>query len=497
MSLLNKNLSKFAALIIAGAYGGGFASVSATSLSLEQAINEALLNNFSLKVVQIQTDIAEANLDGAESGFDLEIFAEGNVRKTEQPTAFAETSATSSDDRNYSAGVRKRLEFGTQITASSNLNRRFSDAGVNISNLSQSASIGLSIRQPLLQGAGKSPNRAQINLADNTLSSTREQLRESVLNTLFETESAYWQLAASASALLFRQTSVEAGETFLNQARERQRVGVATELEVLQARASLAQRTEALIRAEESLLNSWDALLFVTGKDLGVSSDPPDLDTLPVPSGEPAPLRNLWELAKTQNPDIARADLAVSRARIAASAARNDLLPQLDLVLSGSYIGLDDEQSRNAIESALDREGHSWAVGFEFSMPWGNRGAKADVRARELEITQAEWNHIQIAQTLYRQLREARRSVVAASESYAAAELTVELQTRSFEQEQDLYENGLSSLRDLLEVEQNLEEARLRLLEAKASHAIATARLEAFTNRIFQRHAIDPSILYP
>ncbi len=51
--------------------------------------------------------------------------------------------------------MRKTLDTGTQLTAQTNLSRRDSNAGVNLSNLAQNADFSLVLRQPLLRGFGR------------------------------------------------------------------------------------------------------------------------------------------------------------------------------------------------------------------------------------------------------------------------------------------------------------------------------------------------------
>ena len=78
-------------------------------LSLDNAISEALANNFSYRIAELDPIILEESLTGQQAAFDTEVFASGNIAQSEQATTFTQVEGTSSDSRNWRAGARKRL----------------------------------------------------------------------------------------------------------------------------------------------------------------------------------------------------------------------------------------------------------------------------------------------------------------------------------------------------------------------------------------------------
>lgn len=468
-------------------------SGEAAHLSLQDAVAIALQSNFGLQIAAVDPQIASQSVIRAEAGFDFELFANGTVRQSEQATTFSQTSGTSSDNRTLSVGARKAFDTGTSLTAQTNLDRRFSNAGVNTSNLSQEADIALSLRQPLLQGFGRTANRAVIEQARAALSRSSAELRDAVLGTLAAIESAYWQAARRQETLALRESSVEAAQALLAEARERLRVGVATELDVLQAEAANAQRTEALIAARADFANAVDALFEAMGTLNAMPMDDalPVVDTLPAFEITQTPMASLWSSVQSAHPTLRAQEAAIQAAAAAVVSARDARRPELDLVLTGAYIGLDDTAADTAYERAFEREGHAWSVGIEFSMPLGNRSAIAAERSAELQREQAELRLLEIKQSLFRSLRAAWRSANSAQQSLDAAGVSVRLQEAAFTQEKERYDNGLSVFRDVLEAQQALDEARIRALNAKATLAEARIALDRLTGELFSRYTLS------
>ncbi|HKJ89708.1 MAG TPA: hypothetical protein VJ960_01145, partial [Oceanipulchritudo sp.] len=99
-------------------------------LRLKEAITASLASNFAYRIAGLNPSIARQAVTEAEARFDPEIFAQGSLSQSIQETTFTATTGTSSDNRSWLAGVRKRFAYGTAVSAQTNLNRRDSNAGV-------------------------------------------------------------------------------------------------------------------------------------------------------------------------------------------------------------------------------------------------------------------------------------------------------------------------------------------------------------------------------
>lgn len=470
-------------------------------IRLGEAISSALTNNFAFRISGLDPEIARQAITEAASRFDPELFAEGTLSQSEQNTTFSATTGTSSDSRSWRAGVRKRFGYGTSITAQTRLDRRDSNAGVNTSNLSQNADFSLSLRQPLLRGFGPEANLAELEAASAGYTASVESFRDTLLEILAQTERAYWNQARLQEQLALNESSLKVAEALLEEARERRRVGLATEVDVLQARASRAQRLEEIIETRRRLAEAADELLASMGliqTEGSLASEAiPSVEPL---SGEPGPLpdfADIWNRARREDPALARQEAVISQRELETRAADNAVRPSLDLVLSGAYIGVDDAEAETAYENALQREGHAWTVGLEFSLPWRMRGEKASLTRSRKRLEQERLRYQDLMQTLFREVRSAWRNFESINQSLEAAQLSVELQEATFGQEQGKFEEGISAFRDVLEAQRDLDQARIRLLQSKFNQRASEIDIARLTGSLFERHGLSRQNLLP
>lgn len=467
---------------------------NAPGLTLDTAIRHALGHNFNYRIAATGPQIAESAIAQQRGVFDPEIFASGQIREAERATTFTQTTGTSTSNRNVQAGARVRLDTGTTVTASTQLNRSESNAGIVTSNLTQEADIVLSIRQSLLSGFGRDANRAGLERARAGLTVAEENFRSALLQVIVQTEVAYWRVARWQQQYRLGQSNLRVAEALLEEAKARFEVGLTTRLEVLQAEASRAQRVEELILAERNLEDSWDELFLIMGRmnrtDVLAVEEMPEVALLPDYELTLAEFGELWQRALAQDPGLAAQEAVIRQQEWNRKAAASQSRPNLDLVVSGGLNGIDNRSGSTAFGNAVDADGHSWSVGLEFSMPWGRRAERASLRIAELQLDREELRYEAIRQELYRELRMRYRALLSIQKTLTAAELTVALQEATFEQETSKYEEGLTVFRDVLQAQRDLDQARIRLLQARFQQTEARIELDRLTDQLLQRHGI-------
>lgn len=470
-------------------------------LSLARAIQLSLQSNFSYRIEQASPQIARMAVTEARATFSPELFASADFQQSEQQTTFSTTTGTARDSRSWQIGARQRLHTGTQLTLRANLDRDANNAGVNISNLTQSADASLSLRQPLLRGRNQEVNRAPIEEARAGLRAANQSLRQTVLAVLAQTEEAYWQVALREEILRLQQSSLEVAQALLDEARERQRLGVATRIEVLQAQAAQAEQQEQIITARQQLEDALDELFATMGRLLPATdpAEPPvvTVAALPDQPEEPPPFPDLWREALATDPAIARQQARIDQFQLRSAVARDATRPDLDLVASGAYFGLDDQEASTAVDNLAQGQGYAWSMGIELSIPWGFRGEKAALRSARKQLQQETVRLQQLKQDRYRQLRAAWRDYDSLRQSRAAAALTRDLRQATFQREQSRYEEGIAVFRDVLEARKDLDLARERLLRIRFQQLQSRIRLEELASRLLQRHHINEEILQP
>ena len=456
-------------------------------LDLDEAINQSIENNFTYRIARVDPEIARDQVTAESAAFDTEIFISGEVAQSESAA-----SGNSYDQRSLNAGATKRLVHGTRVTASTALNRSDTRFTGGSTPLSQDADFSLSIRQPLLKGYGKQSNTAFLERAKAGFSATRANLKGTIQDVLAQTEFAYWQVARWQEQLALNESNLKVAEALLEEAMERQRVGLVTQIEVLQAEAFRAESREDIIETTRILGDAYDHLMEMMGAlpDTGFTMEAGRaVQALPDADGTIPDFDQSWTMALNSDPALAAQEAQIEQRQLDQIAAKDAARANLDLVLSGAYSGNDDD-AQGAYGNAFDRDGHAWSIGLEFSMPWSRREERANQRITDKRLQKEEIRYQSLKQSLYRDVRSAWRSLSAVQQSLEAARLTVSLQEASFEREKSKYAQGLSAFRDVLEAQRDLDQARVRLLQSKFTKLSAEIDLANLSGRLFQRHGI-------
>ena len=468
-------------------------------LSLDDAISAAVANNFSYRIAELDPQISMESLTGQEAVFDSEIFATGNVAQSQQTTAFTEglgTTVVTSDNRNWRAGIRKRLVHGTLVTAQTTLNRRDSE----VYDLNQSSDISISIRQPLMNGFGREANTVGIELAKAGLKASSASFKQTIQDVLAQVELAYWLVSRWQEQLELNKSKLIVSETLLLEAQERERVGMVTQIEVLQAQAFNAESKEDIIATTRSLGDAFDRLLTLMGTlpQIDFTMAPNNSVEALSESDYPVPdFKIAWELAVQTDPSLTAQSAVIEQRKMELLSAHYAARPNLDLVVSGGYTGSDSQTATEAYKNTFDRDGKAWSVGLEFSMPWSRRKEKSDMRIADLRMEREELRYEELKQSLYQDVRSSWRALQAVQQSLEAANLTVNLQEASFQREREKYASGLSAFRDVLEAQRDLDQAQVRLLLSKYNKISAEINLANLTGTIFARHGISPDLPTP
>lgn len=446
-------------------------------------------------------EIAEEGVVAQKAAFDPSVFSRANLSQSELEWSDldGERRQTISDSRSYSLGVSKRVRTGGSVTASASHSRSDGSSFNPELNqlvgggLSERASLNLEFTQPLLRDFGADVNLVNVRRAESEARVADLQTRSEVFDLLQQTELAYWQLADAYQRRDLSLSNLKLAENLLNEADERERLGLATRVDTLQAKANLAQRKEQIIRADQSIRDAADTLFSNIGLlEVGLSIDLQiSVDELPESNFQLQDFDSFLQSALENNFDASIQEELLTQLEQQRILAKNDQRPQVDLSVAGSYNGLSPLSGRDAFDEAFDRRGDDWGVSFAFSLPWGRRAAKAGLNQTLLRIDQAGLRLAEIKLDLIRAARTAWREVETSRQQLNAAKLVVELQQATYEQEAGKYDEGISSFRLLLEAQRDLDQAKLSLLDARLSAIEAEINLARIQGTILQRHGLD------
>lgn len=460
-------------------------------LGLEQAIDEALENNLGLTTQRYRTINADEEVLIEEAAFDFELF--GSLGTSERRAAARSSSLDSapvpeSENRRARVGVEKRLNTGASVTVDSSINRSSSNNNP-ARNPDYSADTGLSLRQPLLRGAGPKVNLAPLVRARTSADRSLFEFRSEALDLIAETEIAYWNLAHARAKRELLETRLELAKTLLEENRERDELGLATRLEVLQAQSEVVNQREAIILAEQDIDDEQDALFRLLGSESFLDAMDHELHVraLPKDMGELPPLDQVVRETVRFDLEAEAQERAIEVQRINRLLAKDETKPNVDFVGDVSYLGR-DQDGKTAYGGALSQDGYNWNVGVEVRFPWGHRAAKAKDRQAKRNMRREKARLQDIKQEKALVARNVWRAVRAGLQRINVTEQSLELNREAFEQERARYNSGQVAYRQVLESQRDYDQARVDNLAAIIETMRAKVELSRVDGSILERN---------
>lgn len=455
------------------------------SLTLEACIARALQKNFTLKVETFSTDIAKEALNAADAAFEPTFNASFQRYHEERAPIYGSTRTDTSDTR---VGVSQFIATGATIDLSTSLNRDSSTFTSTAFNPVYNSDVALTITQPLLRGFGSAVSRATIERNRLGVTIARLNFRGSVLQVVRDTEAAYYNLVFARENLKVKQHSLGLAQRLYEENKTRKLTGVATDLDVLSAEVGIATANNGVVIAQQSVHNSEDALTALIGQ----FEFDTDLGTVALlPYQEPSPSFDLsYKLARERQPDYLATQASIKQLEISARTAKNAALPTLDLGGSVGFNGTDRSYGR-AVNNVSDGDAHNWEIDLKLSVPWGLHADRARYRSAVASLRQQETRLQQIDQDLLVQVRSAVRAVETNQQSVEINRKATELATRQYDLELARFKAGLSTSRIVLQIQDDLETARVNELAAEVNLRVAIANLHQLESSSLERYHIN------
>lgn len=433
------------------------------SLAVEEVVIRALQENLRLRIDGVEVLIAKDNITIQESVFDTNTFASGTQRGSRVP-GNNKADGIRSHSTIFRAGVSKLLNTGGALQLTTNYARDSAGNSNEILNPAHTSDFSLSLRQPLLDGFGSDINLIPIQTSELDAMRSELFLKSTALQIMELSEYAYWELAYAHEVKKLRIASLEVAQKLLEENEERERVGLATNIDVLQAQVFVATSEEEVISADALINNRQDHLFRQMGSTEYPESYVP-VHPLPDISMEEIGTTTSLSTILANNPDYLQQRLNIDIWELLVKSNRNSILPTIDVVAGLGFSGLDDSWI-DSYGNTLERDGYDWTAGVEFRLPWGQRADKARYQQTRNALYREKLRLADIEQDIQVINRSNWREWVTGIERVKAAKLSLDLATLQFDREQTKYESGLATFRELLEARNDQDEANLRFLSS-------------------------------
>ncbi len=461
-------------------------------LTLRDAIARALERNLDVELFRYDPAIAEYQRRAAWGGYEPTFYGTVDHRDSSLPVAqvFQGFGFLTEKETTGATGVTGILPLvGWQYDFGYNGSRNETSSTIASLNPEYRSNVTFAVTAPLLRGFLFGGAWVNVRLAAKNASIQEEEFRSRLMNVVRGTEDAYWSLAAASRNFEVAKKSLETSRALLKQTQAQFQVGVVSKVEVTEAEAGVAQREFQLIAAENFYRSAQDALIdLVYGPALTptsslelIAADSPEnyqkLEVDPVVA---------TEKALANRPELIAAERTAEAQRIRLQFAKNQRLPQLDVVASyGTHglsgvgqaisfgttvipapVGVPNQYGDTHDQFFQGSDSRTWTAGARLSVPIGNTSARSNVRVSEIELHKAETFVDRQRQAIVSEVRNAVRNLQSAIQGIEAAERRRIAAAEQHRAEQIRLEHGESTPFDVLQREEDLVEAESQKIAA-------------------------------
>jgi len=465
-------------------------------LTLKEAIQIAVKNNPDILIAAYDPAKAEAETFAARGEFDPML--QKKLNYSDSTTSLDQTmrsfvnflgvfgySSADSTQMTSETSLAGKLQLGTQYAVQ--MSSTFEKGTFGDYQAEYGATLGFTLTQPLLRGFGRDVNRVRIRAGENLRKISEANAKLTILNKTADTIKAYWDVVAATEGARVYEEALRNAERLMKISETRRDIGTAADIDVLQAKAGVAMRQSELIQAYSRISDASDALkLLLNLQDDGRFSK---ITVLPIdrPNPDATLVFNIDKFEESLDVSVQRAlelrpenemtDLEIANALLEQQKARNDMLPQFDLV--GSYArGGRSSQYGRTLTGLLEGQDEALSIGFQASVAIGNRAARGAHQRARLNTRQAEERRKQARMALMMQVHFAARSVVANQALLESTRQTVRLQEANVNAEERRLRIGITTSYQVLRVQEDLTAAQAQELQARIAFEKALVDLQ-------------------
>ncbi|HVR96096.1 MAG TPA: TolC family protein [Thermoanaerobaculia bacterium] len=466
---------------------------NAIQLSLDDAIELALRRNLNLVVERYIRRQSELGIEQTLGLYDL--LSTASVSATRAQTLGGAGQTLETDTRRGNANLTQRLPIGGDLTFGMSANRLSSADPRNPGEPSgYNSGFTFSYDQPLLRNFGRLPNERNILLAQIDNRVGREAFEVQVAATIEQVGDAYWALVEAYEQLGVAQESLSLARELHERNRIQVEVGTLAPLELVQSEAAIAERDEAIIRAQATIGDSADTLrqlLNLPQGDLWQTEIRPT--TEPVTERVPINVDEAIRTALAERPEVRRQQLFLERNQLDVRYFRNQLLPRLDLALDYNLNGIQALDISEAFGQLTGFDYPGWTTQIIFAYPLQNRTARAQKAIADIDVERAVLELSDIENVVTTEVRQAARRVDTAAKQIDAARASRQFQDRNLDAEKKRYENGMSTSFQITQIQEDLTLARSREVTATIAYRTALTEFYRVTGRLLEQENVQLS----
>lgn len=411
----------------------------------------------------------------------------------------------------FTTGTAFRIGFENQ--------RALTNPSGSLFNHNLNTTIGVAVSQPLLNGFGFAQNARNIRVAKNNRQISDQTFAQAVMDIVSNVKRAYWELIFAREDVKVKEQSLALGEKLYNDNKRQVEIGTLAPIEVVRAESEVARTRQDLIVSQTNLRQQQIIIKDLLTKNPNdpllalVDIEPIDEPRIPLVP-EVLPVQDAIQVAMERRPEVISAQLNTQNRQLDARAAKQGLLPGLEVFgfyngngLSGlaqtcptpftsvancpvAPVVFENSGIGASITRAWQGDFPDYGFGLNINLPIRNRAAQADHARAEIAERQAETRYRRTVNTIIVEVRNAQIALEQNRARIEAAQKARELAQQTMDAEQKKFQLGASTIFFVIQAQRDLAAAKSTEVRARVDFANAEVQFDRALGRTLERSSI-------
>ncbi|HWU90900.1 MAG TPA: TolC family protein [Kofleriaceae bacterium] len=347
----------------------------------------------------------------------------------------------------------------------------------------------LTLTQPLARGFGPDVALAAEKRADLELSEATVKTQLAAEQMIFEVVSGYWELAYLGYSVDVRNEAVILAEAQEKATREEIRAGSQPATAINAITFEISTRKEALLTAQLEFEKKSLELRRKIGLELSkrqIALRPAEAFEIGADEWD---VEDVLKRSRKANRRLLALGIQRKLAEVDVKVAKNGMLPQVDLSLSGGLVGTGTSQDA-AFSGIGAANGYQVMAGLKVEFELSG-AAKAAHEAAVAKKARVEVDRADLARTLDAEVVAAVKAVTAARARVGLSDKAIYVAEENVKVEKQSFLAGRSDNFRVMDRQTQLVDARLRRGRAVADYHTTVAQLQQLSGLLLEQHRVD------
>jgi len=480
-------------------------SQSSIKCNLHNLSDLTLKNNLTIKRGELSVGRAKANTIIQGSVFDYQLLSSASASQNKKnlfeldPRNDIVNGKLGVFNSDFSIELQRKFRSGLYTNISLDYSQASDNYPFNSFNQEVGGGISdhrvsttLSLTQPLLKGRGKKNVAIAEKVSILNLESAENNNRATNSIEFSQMGIAYWQYLGAYKSLIIYKENEQRVRNVLQNTLELVKADKKPASDLYQIQADLANQERQTKQAEQSLHNARLNLGRTIGLDekesqkIGIpQNDFPTIFNADLSEG--VYLESLMNSAIANRADIKAFEPIVEGLELQLANAKNNLKPQLNLTGFVNYGGMDMGNGIDHVFNTFtNKQGSNYLLGLKLNLqfPLNNKQAKGAFLQSKSALAEQQASYKNLKNNTNINVNITFNNLINSVLILEKASKSLELYKKVFTNEEEKFHNGMTTLLNLLLLQERLTYSQLEYIRSQQQFAIAIINLRYETGTL-------------